>query len=477
MRKMADISKEIQNFRSARKGKDVRGSMISLAEKVNREAMDASQAAANSSASAGAAASNAQLAVTRANTAVQNANQAAQDIQDKADAGDFTGTIQIGTVTTGEPGSGASVSNSGTAKDAVLDITIPRGNQGVSFRMRKNWMPDTDYVNDTSYIDIVSYNGSTYGCLLSHQSSELVTPANTEYWQCLAQKGATGSIDNIDDVKIGFVEAEKRANISPEDTLAIILGKVEKIYADLKDVAFSGKYSDLSETLTKVSELENDAGYVTTDTWKANTAVSEGYVPATGGIANGIYGTDATGNPQWKEGFDIDIDVKPDFTGTLDELYAAMEDGSAPVDTIAFVENDTEFESDDFLLTEDRVLVTGSDGVYPSETTAQELEYLSGVTGNVQEQINSLISEYNSVDNTVKLKTINAASFRSVLENSNRNYPCFIAFYNPTDNPFSFNVGFCTAFTSGMLFNTKTWVLIGFRYNGGVIEAKQISWE
>lgn len=303
---MADISKEIQDFRDAVYGEEVRGSLISLAEKVNKEATDASQAAANSSASAGAAASNAQLAVTRADTAAQNANQAAQDIQDKADAGDFTGTIQIGTVTTGEPGSGASVSNSGTAKDAVLDIKIPRGNQGVSFRMREDWAPDTDYVNDTSYIDIVSYNGSTYGCLLSHQSSELVTPKNTGYWQCLAQKGATGSIDNIDDVKIGFSKAENRENISPEDTLAIILGKVEKIYADLKAVAFSGKYSDLTGTLQNVGDLTNDVGYVTENTWKANTATSEGYVAATGGAANQIYGTDDEGNPVWKDGVEVD---------------------------------------------------------------------------------------------------------------------------------------------------------------------------
>lgn len=39
-------------------------------------------------------------------------------------------TIAIGTVTTGEPGSSASVVNSGTATAAVFDITIPRGDKG-----------------------------------------------------------------------------------------------------------------------------------------------------------------------------------------------------------------------------------------------------------------------------------------------------------------------------------------------------------
>ena len=97
---MADISKEIQNFLSARKGKNVRGSMVSLAEKVNKESTDARTAAAKSASDAGAAASNASYAVTQANAAAQNANTAAQNIQTKADRGDFTSTIQIGEVTT-----------------------------------------------------------------------------------------------------------------------------------------------------------------------------------------------------------------------------------------------------------------------------------------------------------------------------------------------------------------------------------------
>jgi hypothetical protein len=66
----------------------------------------------------------------------------AQGIQgvkgDKGDKGDTgaTGapgaaaTIRIGNVYTGAPGTNASVSNSGTSTNAVLNFTIPRGNQG-----------------------------------------------------------------------------------------------------------------------------------------------------------------------------------------------------------------------------------------------------------------------------------------------------------------------------------------------------------
>ena len=41
-----------------------------------------------------------------------------------------SGTIAVGTVTTGEPGSDAKVTNVGTATDAVFDFVIPQGEQG-----------------------------------------------------------------------------------------------------------------------------------------------------------------------------------------------------------------------------------------------------------------------------------------------------------------------------------------------------------
>lgn len=43
-----------------------------------------------------------------------------------------TGTVTVGTTTTGEPGTEAVVSNSGTAPNVVLDFTIPRGAVGAT---------------------------------------------------------------------------------------------------------------------------------------------------------------------------------------------------------------------------------------------------------------------------------------------------------------------------------------------------------
>lgn len=60
--------------------------------------------------------------------------QGVQGIQgekgEKGDKGD-TGELSIGTVTTGDAGSQASVVNVGTSTDAILDFVIPRGDQGI----------------------------------------------------------------------------------------------------------------------------------------------------------------------------------------------------------------------------------------------------------------------------------------------------------------------------------------------------------
>lgn len=77
--------------------------------------------------------------------AAKEAQKIAQSVRDDADSGKFNGkpgadgapgadgkaaTIAVGSVTTGEAGSAASVVNSGTTSAAVIDFTIPAGAKG-----------------------------------------------------------------------------------------------------------------------------------------------------------------------------------------------------------------------------------------------------------------------------------------------------------------------------------------------------------
>jgi hypothetical protein len=98
VRSMADISQEIEAFRKAKKGREVRGSMISLAEKVNQEVEQNTSNVTTAITEVTTAASNANTQAGKANTAANTANAAAdnanavkQDLLDRLASGGFKG--------------------------------------------------------------------------------------------------------------------------------------------------------------------------------------------------------------------------------------------------------------------------------------------------------------------------------------------------------------------------------------------------
>ena len=68
------------------------------------------------------------------------------------------------------------------------------GAKGVSMRLKGEYNSGTAYVNDGSYIDIVTYQGSTYACK-KNATGQL--PTVTEYWDKIADKGAQGPKGDI----------------------------------------------------------------------------------------------------------------------------------------------------------------------------------------------------------------------------------------------------------------------------------------
>lgn len=60
----------------------------------------------------------------------------------------------------------------------------------------------------------------------------------------------SGGIGDISNAKPTFTEASQRQNIESGESLSTILGKIKKFFTDLKSVAFTGSYNDLSDKPT-----------------------------------------------------------------------------------------------------------------------------------------------------------------------------------------------------------------------------------
>lgn len=120
----------------------------------------------------------------------------------------------------------------------------------------------------------------------------------TEHQDISSKLDETGDASNV---TTKFSQAATRANLSTGEKLSISLGKIMKYFADLKSVAFSGSYADLtnkpsipsavadlsdgadyakkSEIPTDNVDLANGAGYQTAS--QVNTAVTgKGYQTA-----------------------------------------------------------------------------------------------------------------------------------------------------------------------------------------------------
>lgn len=186
-----------------------------------------------------------------------------------------------------------------------------KGDQGKSLELCGIWASGKDYHNDDKQIDIVTYNGQTYGCTLTHTSGEAVNPETGINWQLLSERGAQGiqGIQGIQGEKgdmdqeivdqwgiVGQAGAtttlntllEKIAYVLKKETADktdLTNGNVSRvttsdlgdattpIYLEngylrqgtpLKTVAVTGSYDDLDDLPkipSKVSELQNDSGF------------------------------------------------------------------------------------------------------------------------------------------------------------------------------------------------------------------------
>ena len=138
------------------------------------------------------------------------------------------------------------------------------------------YVPTAPTVNDGTLT--IQQNGTTVGTFSANQSGN--TTVNLTGGGGSAYTAGDGIDITNDEISVNtvFTEASTRANIASGDSLATIWGKIKKFFSDLKTVAFTGAYSDLSGTPTiptKTSQLTNDSGYLTS---AAPTSGSAAYV-------------------------------------------------------------------------------------------------------------------------------------------------------------------------------------------------------
>ena len=149
-------------------------------------------------------------------------------------AGD-NATIAIGSITTLPEDSNATVANAGTDTAAVLNFGLPMGQTGAqgTFRWKGAYSATYTYgENDVTY-----YNGSSYVCVLGTLNN---IPTNTTYWEKMAAAGAEGgSIGSMSDTNIA---------LSPADA-AIIMYNTS-----------NSKWEDKNPFGTTLSALQLDGG-------------------------------------------------------------------------------------------------------------------------------------------------------------------------------------------------------------------------
>ena len=96
----------------------------------------------------------------------------------------------------------------------------------------------------------------------------------------------SGKLDKTGDgqnVIVAFSTATTRTNVVTGEKLSTLFGKIAKWFTDLKKVAFTGSYNDLTDLPdipSDTAQLGNSAGYQTADQCKA-IATSYGYQTAT----------------------------------------------------------------------------------------------------------------------------------------------------------------------------------------------------
>lgn len=121
-----------------------------------------------------------------------------------------------------------------------------------------------------------------------------------------AEQIGLGKVPNVttDNQTPTFTEATTRANITSGETLSTLFGKIKKFFTDLKTVAFTGSYTDLSNKPTSMqnpNSLTLTMNGSTTNYNGSATAGKSWYAPTSAGTTGYNLISNGNGAPIWQQ--------------------------------------------------------------------------------------------------------------------------------------------------------------------------------
>ena len=237
VRSVADISKEIQDFKTAVYGEDVRDSMVSLAEKVNAEAENNTQKVNQYG-----QAESQRVAAESQRVTAENQRKAAETsrVQEfktlKQESEDATEAAN----TAAQNANAKAVLAASATEAATGAASAANAAAGSVDAVKQAAQEATEAANMAAS---TANNKATLANTAAGSANEAADRANEA-----AERAEGVVLDDISAFTVTFQEALERANIQSGDSLATAFGKLAKFCADMQDYVFSAPIDNLLST-------------------------------------------------------------------------------------------------------------------------------------------------------------------------------------------------------------------------------------